>query len=534
MTSGLDIIFNLEADEISDSDEVWFKQDILTVAEDSKAYGLVSDEFVATSETTNDGEAILIGGGIFGGGDTLLDVSEAGGTAGFTLVGGAASGDMFGSGSGDFFDEILASAVDLATGEGAEENVSVLIGSANDDTIIDGGIASGDNDGVEDTLTGNEGSDTFLFNIGLSDIAELSDDVTQENYDIDFIDFSGSGSGSDELTVRYEIDGIEYIDLIQDGVNDVDFTDRSTVAQELANRIEDRPGNLTVTLVENGASGSGTDDLQIVSTDGSYFNIDIASGDLDLDDTSLSIVFDNVGDDTVSGDDATDSGNDDAQVTTVTVTLDGVSLGGEVYSILIDPLQPGASIEAEYEASVGDDAAAIALGLVDKINEFTPTAVIVSQSGNTFTITTSDNGDLGGFEITVLNGTSVLEASSASSILSGTETSLADADADEVTDFMVEDDFISFGLGAGNDDNFDSGQFVDTYAEAYAEADEAFDIEGLVYFFIGYNDDASGDADEIEGDVGLLFVNANGSETLDTVVQLTGVSEGTFDFDNIV
>ena len=55
-----------------------------------------------------------------------------------------------------------------------------------------------------------------------------------------------------------------------------------------------------------------------------------------------------------------------------------------------------------------------------------------------------------------------------------------------------------------------------------------------MYFFIGYNDDASGDADEIEGDVGLLFVNANGSETPDTVVQLTGVSEGTFDFDNIV
>lgn len=529
VTSGSDIILNLEADEVSDSDEVWFKQDTLTVSEGATAYGLVSDEFVATSETTNDGEAILIGGGLFGGGDTLLDVSEAGGTAGFTLVGGAADGSA--SGSGDFFDEIFADVELWATGEGADENVSILIGSANDDTIIDGGLSSGDNDGVEDTLTGNAGSDTFVFSIGLSDIAELNDEVTQENYDIDFIDFSGTGASGDELTVRYEIDGVEYIDLIQDGVGDVDFTDRSTVAQELANRIEARPGNLTVTLVENGASGSGTDDLQIIATDGSYFNI--ASGDIDLVDTDLSVVFDAVGDVTVSGD-AADSGDDDAQVTTVTVTLDGLSIGGEVYSILIDPLQPGASIEAEYEAASGDDEEDIAAGLVAAINDFSPTAVTVVQSGNTFTITTSDDGDLGGFQITVLNGTSVLEASSASSILSGTETSLADADADEVTDFMVDDDFISFGLGSGDDDNFDSGTFHDTYAEAYAAADTAFDTEGLVYFFTGYNDDASGDADGIEGDVGLLFVNANGSETPDTVVQLTGVSEGTLDFDNIV
>jgi hypothetical protein len=533
VTAGSDIIFNLEADEVSDSDEVWFKQDTLTVSEGATAYGLVSDEFVATSETTNDGEAILIGGGLFGGGDTLLDVSEAGGTAGFTLVGGAADGSA--SGSGDFFDEIFADVELWATGEGADENVSILIGSANADTIIDGGLSSGDNDGVEDTLTGNAGSDTFVFSVGLSDIAEITDVVDEANYDYDVLTFDGAAPTSgdeanDDLTVTYVLNGSQYtITLFDDSsVGGIDFSDRSAVAQALADNIDDRGAeNIEVTFTA-GVSG-GEDIIEIVGTDGAYFDIvdiqDVVGGD-----TTYDINFDSVGD---IGSGSGDIDEDDPQVSTVTVSGVGSSVGGELYELTITV--QGDDYTVEYTTSSGDGDDEIAAGLALAVNTSPDLPVTAAHSGTDtfFTLTTDEGGDLGGFTVSA-TGTAQLEVSSASSILDGGEVDLADADADEITDFMVDDDFISFGLGAGDDDNFDSGTFHDTYSEAYDAANGAFNTPGLLYFFTGYNDDASGDADGIEGDVGLLFVNANGGTEPDTVIQLTGVSEGTFDFDNIV
>jgi hypothetical protein len=374
-----------------------------------------------------------------------------------------------------------------------------------------------------------------VFSVGLSDIAEITDVVDEANYDYDVLTFDGAAPTSgdednDDLTVTYVLNGSQYtITLFDDSsVGGIDFSDRSAVAQALADNIDDRGAeNIEVTFTA-GVSG-GEDIIEIVGTDGAYFDI-VDIQDVDGGDTTYDINFDSDGD---IGSGSGDIDQDDPQVSTVTVSGAGSSVGGELYELTITV--QGDDYTVEYTTSSGDGDDEIAAGLASAVNTSPDLPVTAAHSGTDtfFTLTTDEGGDLGGFTVSA-TGTAQLEVSSASSILDGGEVDLADADADEITDFMVDDDFISFGLGAGDDDNFDSGTFHDTYSEAYAAANGAFNTPGLLYFFTGYNDDASGDADGIEGDVGLLFVNANGGTEPDSVIQLTGVSEGTFDFDNIV
>ena len=170
------------------------------------------------------------------------------------------------------------------------------------------------------------------------------------------------------------------------------------------------------------------------------------------------------------------------------------------------------------------------------INDIAPAGTVsastISPSGSNVIRITDDEDDDGGFELTVTQGQSVLDGSSASSVLpsspTGTET-LAAQDADLITDFIEDDDLITFGLDAGDNSNYDEGANEATSAHALLAANAAFAGDpDLIYYLTGSDDAGDG------GPVGLLFVNANGSDEADSVVQLTGVSESNFDDSNII
>ncbi len=94
-----------------------------------------------------------------------------------------------------------------------------------------------------------------------------------------------------------------------------------------------------------------------------------------------------------------------------------------------------------------------------------------------------------------------------------------------ISDFVDDDDTITFGLAAGTNDNYDEAAYEATFVAAQAAANVAFAGDAdLVYFLTGSDADSAG----------LLFVNANASGSADFVVELTGVTEANFDDSNIV
>ena len=126
--------------------------------------------------------------------------------------------------------------------------------------------------------------------------------------------------------------------------------------------------------------------------------------------------------------------------------------------------------------------------------------------------------------MTASGATSTVVGLGASKILDGTETTLADANADVIEDFdSTEGDTISFdGLGAGAAGNYAEGGPATDFGTALSDATTAMGT-GATYFLTS-----------TAADGGLLFFDANGNGEADGVVSLVGIDASNFDFNNIV
>ncbi|WP_162933496.1 DUF4214 domain-containing protein [Sulfitobacter mediterraneus] len=474
------------ADEGFDQIDFFSTGDVFQVAAGAEFYGADVDSplgFVATADSTNEGTAVLEAADD---GDDI-DVSAAVGANGWSLLG----------------------ASDPAANE--------LIGSEQDDTIVDGPAVGVTNVGEEDTHTGNGGADTFVFNFATTTPATLADVENNPALDEEEITaVAGTNGGGESLVINYAVGNtlgsltVNDINYTNAGfVGDVDFS--NTVS--LAGAIADMMGQIAgVTAVSD-----GVDTVTLTGDNGERMNISSLTpgGGAGASTTA-------------------DAGTDTAQDNTVTITGGGNS--GELYTMTAQ-LSDGTDIEASYLAVGAVGADDIATGLIADFNAASGGAMTAAPGG-TFgagaaEIDLQDNtADDGGFEVTVLTATTSVGAASSSSLLDGTEADLTDADADVVTDFMTaEGDLISFGLAAGDNSNYDEDAYYDTFVLAQAAADAAFAGDAaLVYFLTGTNDVGAADG----GATGLLFLNVDGDTDADAVLSMVGVDESNFDEDQIV
>ena len=450
--------------------------DVVQVAAGAEFYaGQVGADFVATADTTNDGTAVIEADGSV---DETIDVSAAGGANGWTLIGAANS-------------------------TGAE---NTLVGSDQDDTIVDGSADGISNDGAEDTHTGNGGADTFVFNFATTTPATLADVENNPALDEEVINtVAGSNGGGESLIINYAV-GNTVGSLTVNDINynaalgvatGVAFDDAAALADAIAAMMDQIVG---VTAVSDGVS-----QVTLTGDDGERMDISLITPGGGAGATTTA-----------------DAGTDTVQDNTVTIT--GTASSGELYSLTAQ-LSNGTDIEATFLAVGGESATAIAAGLIADFNAAAGGTITAAPGGAGEITLTDTNADDGGFEVTVLGASTSVGAASSSSLLTGAETSLADADADLITDFLGADDFISFGLAAGSNSNYDEEASVVDFVTAQANADAAFAGDAdLVYFLSG--SDADG--------VGLLFLNVDGDTDADAVVALTGVNNTNFDEDNIV
>jgi hypothetical protein len=480
--------------------------DIFQVAAGAAFYGAgigSGDTFTATADTTNDGIAVIEADGS---GDETIDMSAAGGANGWTLIG----------------------APDNAAGP-----ATTLIGSDQDDVLIDGAADDADNNGEEDEFTGNAGEDRFLFNISTTTPATFALTQIQAALDLEYVTVltaTGGNAGTEIITVEYQLNNVTAVAVINDANAgfDVDFGSTTSIATAIAAVMNNIAGitaavdGVTPTQVNmSGDTGNLLNINAITPNAGAGGGGTTFTNDARIDGAGLPA--DHV-------DDAVDTGNDDAQETDV--TLSGTVSAGEIYFLSV-ALKDGSVIEAQYEAQPGDTLALVASGLLSNgdtsgFNQIAPAGTVLATSAGAVITLTDEAANDGGFTVTLSAGQAVLDGSSASSVLpsgpTGAET-LGAQDADLLTDFSDDDDLISFGLAAGDSNNYDEGANAATFGAALLAANAAFAGDpDLIYFLTGSNADS----------VGLLFVNANGDDEADTFVQLAGVDASSFDDSNIV
>ena len=174
--------------------------------------------FTASNLTTNDGIGVIEASG---GVDQTIDVSAAGGANGWTLIGAPDAG-------------------------GAGNMSTTLIGSDNDDTIIDGAAFSANNLGKEDTLTGNDGEDVFQFNLSTSDPAEFDVTPIQAALDVEYIDVDGDDGGTNDdtaalITIEYQLNNVTTVAVVNDTnaiaaglAGGIDFSSQPSIAAGIA------------------------------------------------------------------------------------------------------------------------------------------------------------------------------------------------------------------------------------------------------------------------------------------------------------
>jgi uncharacterized protein DUF4214 len=454
---------------------------VLEVAAGAEFYaGVVTGDYLATAATTNDGTAVLEALGTM---DKTLNVAAAGGSAGWTLIGAAGS------------------------------TKTELFGGSHADTLVDGVPDDADNNNEEDRFVGNDGADAFVFNVISSTPATFASTITTAAEDTEVINVTavdGDDEAASLLTIEYQLNNVTTVAVVNDANAgfDIDFTDDASIA-------------LGIAAVMNGISGitaavDGVTDTQI--------NLEGDSGNL----LNINSVTPNgaAGTAAASADNVADDADDVAQVAEVELT--GSVTAGEIYFLTV-ALRDGSEIEAQYEAAALDTLADVAEGLINDVltgfNTLAPGASVNATRVGTVITLTDENDDNGGFEVTLSAGQAVLGGSGASSILTGGEATLAVADADVISDFVDDDDTITFGLAAGTNDNYDEAAYEATFVAAQAAANVAFAGDAdLVYFLTGSDADSAG----------LLFVNANANGSADFVVELTGVTEANFDDTNIV
>jgi hypothetical protein len=459
--------------------------DVVVVSTGAEFYsGFVSGDWFTTSDSVNDGIAVIEADGSV---NEVIDVSAAGGANGWTLIG-------------------------AADGGGADANT--LTGSNQDDTIIDGAASGLNNTGQEDTHTGNDGADTFVFNFATTTPATLTNVENNPALDEEIITaVAGDNSSDESLVINYAIGNtlgsltVNDINYTNAGfVGDVDFSDPASLAGAIADMMNAITG---ITAVSD-----GVDEVLLTGDNGERMNI-----------TTLS-EGGGAGTSTTG-----DAGTDTLQDNTVTITGGGSS--GELYSLTVE-LSDGTDIEATFLATGAVSAQDIAEGLRDDFNLASGGVVTASAPGGGLINLQDASADDGGFDVTVLTATTSVGAASVSSLLTGAETNLVDADADVITDFISADgDLISFGLAAGDNSNYDEDAYEDSFVDAQAAADAAFAApgnEGLIYFLTGTNDVGGTDG----GATGLLFLNVDGDNDADAVLSLVGINENNFDEDQII
>ncbi len=487
--------------------------DIIQVASGAEFYAETvgaGDIFTATSDTTNDGVAVIE---LDGSADQTIDMSDAGGANGWTLIGAA---NVAGSSS-------------------------TLIGSDQDDVIVDGAADGGSNAGADDTMTGNGGEDLFQFNVATTTPAEFTPNAIQAASDVEYILMDLAGGVNDPaalLTIEYQLNNVTTVAVVSDATapgGAFDFSNNTELAAAVAAVMDAIPG-ISATI-----DGVTPTQINLVGDNGNLLNINSVEANAAGGGGTLDLTAEDTQDDDADNtNDAADTGDDDLQITDSMIT--GTVTAGEVYFLTVT-LRDGSEIQAQFEAGseFTTDAAGVVMGLMANsagtgINDIAAGAVVASISpadgtGATIRITDGDDDD-GGFELTVSEGQAILSASSGSSILpvaGGGGELLADQDADVITDFLDDDDTITFGLDAGSNDNYDEAANEATFADALAAAHAAFAADAdLIYYLTGSDDATDG------GPTGLLFVNANGDDEADTVVALTGVTEANFDDSNIV
>lgn len=497
---GTDIIFDLYGDDptdpyfVANPDEL--EQDILQVATGATAYGMVlgydyygnsyEPTFVASDETFNNGTAVLIGQ--LGGEDfqTTIDVSQATGDNGFTLIGSSAAGGMY---AGDFFESTLAGIEDLALGQGGL-GWSSLSGSNNDDIIMGGNSAY---NGNIDVLTGNGGADLFVFDVSVSSAAILTVETTTAAIDSEVITITadsgnassgGADDNNEHFIVQYDINSLadQTVDIDLSGV---DVTSATAIGTAVATAL-------------NGVSG-----LNAASVAGVVTVTGEAGNAIHFDSVTPTGTFD-----TLAG--GISNGTDQAQVTTLTVN--GTPTQGDLYNFnLEEKIGGGGTGNATADATPTTDEVAYDL-------EGTYVAVNVSSavvgSVITFTQTAADNG---GF--TVLTDTTAAFAGSGASNTGATDL----ATADVITDFATGVDTISFGMNVGTGWYAEDAAGAADYTEALTDADTAFN--GTVMYFL---------TNSVADDTGLLFFDANLDGDVDGVVALTGITAANFAAADIV
>ncbi|WP_282048374.1 DUF4214 domain-containing protein [Sulfitobacter mediterraneus] len=476
--------------------------DVLKVAAGASLYanGVIGTSgaftaFGADAETSNAGTAVIEIDGSFAG--ESVDVSAASGPNGYIIIGAA---------------------------DGTTGDDNAIDGSDFDDTIIDGAASGVSNDGQEDTHTGNDGADTFVFNFATTTPATMADLQTVDPVDEEIITAvaGGENDGDENLVINYAVGNTlgsltvsdaTYATFLGVAPGDlIDFTNADEVADAVADMLDAVPG-LT-------ATSDGVDEV-LLSAGGEQVEI-----------TSI----------TPGGNAGVSTTGEPAPATdapeTTTVTITGGGSSGELYSLTVE-LSNGTDIEATYLAVGTVTATAIAAGLAADFNAAAGGSVLATPAAGVISLV-DQNADDGGFAVTVLSAATSVGAASSSSLLGAGEVNLLDADADVVTDFMTADgDLVSFGLAAGENSNYDEDAYYDTFAAAQAAADAAFAGDAnLVYFLSGTNDLGDGGVTSVAGDdggaTGLLFLNVDGDTDADAVLSMVGVNESNFDEDQIV
>jgi hypothetical protein len=453
--------------------------------------------YVASADTTNDGVAVIEAAGS---GDETIDVSAAGGANGWTLI-------------------------------GAEENAGVrnttLIGSAQDDHLVDGTPDDGNNDGEEDTFTGNAGADLFQFGVELSDVGDFA--ITEDTPGVDMIDITPTATYAVGETLQFNFRVGPFAPTqvtITDGVDGADLTTTAGVAAALGAALNAR-ADADATEAAGVVTGEGVDgarlDLINVVRDPGGAPADV-TGDFTVDDLDDSGAY------------ADDAGDADDDRAINTIELSGTVAIGEAYTVEVTR-SDGSQFTGTFVTTTASLQDAID-GLADALNtasggdigfsslgaalaapaDALPTAAAANQI-----VAYDTNADDGGFTISGASGTASISGAGSSSLLTGAGT-LDDADADVVTDFLSGEDTITFGLDAGSNSNYDEGAEVADFNTAETAANAAMD--GTVIYYLTSSATA--------GEEGLLFFDANGDGAADGVVHLVGIDSASFDEDDIV
>ena len=505
VTSGTDTLGDLYGDDatpLTDPEHL-DSNDILVVSAGATALGEVWSEgpfplasgFTATAATINNGTAVLTN--VWSGEDMVIDVSLAGGTNGFTLIGS----------------------------DGNTTGLDRLIGSSKNDTI-NGGNTDQTSAAAIDIMTGGAGADLFIFDITISDpVGAVASAPTVVGNDDEIWDLSDTGliddDGNQFITVTYREGNGNGIFFIADDAS-IDFNDLDAVGDIVAAELSTRGLATTYDIVTdqllvNGAPGQGVEILSIS-----------APG-------------------LTAAEAATSDDNDVEQENTVTIgdgTAGAVTIPGEIYRIVVTP-DDGDSITAEYVADGTETESSLAfvLGLVfnsvaatvNPVNGVTVVGFVPAVPGVSGAVLTLQDqyGDNGGYTMSV-SASGGVSGTGASQLLTGTLADLATADI--VTDFATGTDDISFGLVAGTggvSGNFDSAAEValDTYVDVFNDAVAAMSGTNVVYYLGSIQADMLGNGTETTG---LLFFDANNDDTPDGVVVLVGVDASSFTFSDII